>query len=188
MLNLPNFLTLIRIVTVPVFLVLLSSGLYLEALMLLILAGLTDALDGAVARFTGQQTPLGTYLDPVADKLLAMSSFVVLGLIGSLPFWLVVLVLTRDIIIILGYGMIYFLVGERLEVQPSFIGKINTLLQLLTVAVALLFLYDAALLPSQVREFFIIVTAATTAVSGFQYIYRGLVWLQNRTHSLPRLS
>ena len=188
MLNLPNFLTLIRIVTVPVFLVFLSSSLYLEALVVLILAGLTDALDGAVARITGQQTPLGTYLDPVADKLLVMSSFVTLGLIGSLPSWLVVLVLTRDVIIILGYGMIYFLLGERLEVQPSFIGKINTTLQLLTVGFVLLFLYDAALLPARLREFLIIATAVTTAVSGFQYIYRGLVWLQNRTPSLPLLS
>lgn len=188
MLNLPNSLTLFRILTVPVFLILLSSSLYLEALAVLILGGLTDAADGAVARITGQQTPLGAYLDPVADKLLVMSSFVMLGLVGGLPSWLVVLVLSRDIIILFGYGAIYFLVAERLKIQPTAIGKTNTLLQLLTVGVALLSLYDAALLPASLRALLIIATALTTAVSGFQYIHRGLVWLQSRAHSLPRLS
>jgi cardiolipin synthase (CMP-forming) len=188
MLNLPNSLTLIRIVTVPVFLILLSSNLYLEALAVLVLGGLTDALDGAVARFTGQQTPLGAYLDPAADKLLVMTSFVMLGLVGGLPMWLVVLVLSRDIIILIGYGVIYFLVAERLRIQPTVIGKINTLLQILSVAIALFFLYDASLLPSLLLDLLIFITAATTAVSGFQYIYRGLVWLQNRAQSLPRLS
>lgn len=188
MLNLPNSLTLIRIVTVPVFLILLSSRRYLEALGVLMLGGLTDAVDGAVARITRQQTPLGSYLDPVADKLLVISSFVMLGLVGSLPSWLVVLVLSRDLIILVGYGVIYVLVAERLRIQPTAIGKLNMLLQLLTVGVALLFLYDAALLPASLRELLIIATAVTTSVSGFQYVYRGLVWLQNRADSLPRLS
>lgn len=188
MLNLPNSLTLIRIVTVPVFLILLSASHYLQALAVLILGGLTDAVDGAVARITHQQTPLGAYLDPMADKLLVMSSFIMLGLVGSLPSWLVILVLSRDLIILVGYGLIYVLVAERLRVQPTAIGKLNTALQLLTVGVALLFLYDAALLPASLRELLIIATALTTAVSGFQYVYRGLVWLQSRAHSLPRIS
>lgn len=187
MLNLPNSLTLIRIITVPVFLILLSSNLYLEALAVLVLGGLTDALDGAVARITGQETALGAYLDPAADKLLVMTSFVMLGLVGGLPAWLVVLVLSRDIIIVIGYGVIWFLVAERLGIQPTAIGKINTLLQILTVAIALLFLYDASLLPPLLLDLLILITAATTAVSGVQYMYRGLVWLQNRAQSLPRL-
>ena len=188
MLNLPNFITLIRIVAIPFFLVLLSSGLYLEALIVFIVSGLTDFLDGALARMTNQQTPLGSYLDPVADKLLVMSSFVMLGLIRAIPPWLVVLVVSRDIIILSGYGVIYFLVEERLVVQPSFIGKLNTVFQLVTVGVILLFRYDPQLEVRWLDDLLIYVTALTTIVSGFQYIYRGLVLLQNRASSLNRLS
>lgn len=188
MLNLPNFVTLIRIVAIPFFLVLLSSGLYLEALVVFIVGGLTDALDGALARMTHQQTSLGAHLDPIADKLLVVSSFVMLGFIQALPPWLVVLVVSRDIIILFGYGVIYLLVEERLVVRPSFIGKLNTVLQLVTVGVVLLFLYDSRLVVRWVDDLFIYVTAVTTIVSGCQYIYRALVWLQNRAPSLNRLS
>ena len=188
MLNLPNFITLIRIVAIPFFLVLLSSGLYLDALIVFIVSGLTDFLDGALARMTHQQSPLGAYLDPVADKLLVMSSFVMLGLIRAIPLWFVVLVVTRDIIILFGYGVIYFLVEERLVVQPSFIGKLNTVFQLVTVGVVLLFLYDSRLVATWVDDVLILVTTLTTVVSGLQYLYRGLVWLQNRASSLNRLS
>jgi cardiolipin synthase len=188
MLNLPNFLTLIRIVAIPFFLVLLSSRLYLEALVVFIVGGLTDALDGAVARMTDQQTALGAHLDPLADKLLVMSSFVMLGLIGGIPPWLVVLVVSRDIIILFGYGMIYLLVGERLEIHPSLIGKLNTLLQLVTVGVAVVILYDVEFLNPRLDDYLILTTALTTVISGFQYLYRGLVWLQNRATSLTRSS
>jgi len=188
MLNLPNFLTLIRIVAIPFFLVLLSSRLYLDALIVFVAGGLTDALDGAVARITHKQTSLGAYLDPIADKLLVVSSFVMLGLIGAVPPWVVVLVVSRDIIILFGYGAIYFLVEERLKVQPSLIGKLSTVFQLVTVGVVVLFLYDSQLIAAWIDDFLIYVTALTTVVSGFQYIYRGLVWLQNRALSLNRLS
>jgi cardiolipin synthase len=182
MLNLPNFLTLIRIVAIPLFLALLASRLYLDALFVFIVSGVTDFLDGAVARITHQETPLGAYLDPVADKLLVMSSYVMLGLIGEIPPWLVVLVVSRDVIILIGYGMIYFLIGERLEVQPTLISKLNTLLQLLTVGVVLFFLHEPKLLDPWLDDALIYATAGTTVISGFQYIYRGLVWLQNRVH------
>lgn len=188
MLNLPNFLTLIRIVAIPFFLVLLSSHLYLDALIIFVLGGLTDALDGAVARLTHQQTSLGAYLDPVADKLLVMNSFIMLGLMDAIPPWVCVLVVSRDIIILFGYGIIYFLVQERLKVQPSLVGKLNTIFQLVTVGVVLLSLHDSQLVPSWLDDFLIYATVLTTVVSGLQYIYRGLVWLQNRTPSLTRLS
>jgi cardiolipin synthase len=131
---------------------------------------------------------LGAYLDPVADKLLVMSSFVMLGLIGALPPWLAVVVVSRDIIILTGYGLIYFLIEKRLEVYPTLIGKLNTLLQLVTVGAVLLRLYDPGLFGSWVNDALCLVTAVTTVVSGFQYIYRGLVWLQNRAASLTRFS
>lgn len=184
MLNLPNSLTLIRILAIPIFLSLLSSRLYLEALIVFIIGGLTDALDGAVARMMSQQTWLGAYLDPVADKLLVMSSFVMLGLIGAIPPWFGVLIVSRDVIILLGYTAIYLLVTERVEVRPSLIGKLNTLFQLFTVGVVLALLHAPDFLPPVVKDALILVTTATTVVSGLHYIYRGLVWLQNQAPSL----
>jgi cardiolipin synthase len=179
MLNLPNFLTLIRIIAIPFFLVLLASHLYLDALAVFIIGGLTDALDGAVARVMNQKTSLGAYLDPLADKLLVISSFVMLGMIGGLPLWLVVLVVSRDVIILFGYGMLYFLVGDRPKVQPTWLGKTSTFFQLFTVGFALVVLHDPKLLYLGVHDALVFVTSLTTVLSGLQYVYRGLVWLQN---------
>lgn len=188
MLNLPNFLTLIRIVAIPFFLVLLSLGLYLEALIVFVLGGLTDALDGAIARMAQQETALGARLDPVADKLLVVTSFVMLGVIGAIPQWLVVLVVSRDLIILIGYAAIYLLVEERLEARPTVVGKATTVLELVTVAFVLAFLYDPAVrLPRLLGPLFLL-TGTATVISGCQYIYRGLVWLQKKGPSPGRLA
>lgn len=188
MLNLPNFLTLIRIVAIPFFLVLLSAEFYLEALILLVAGGLTDVLDGALARLRNQQTPLGAYLDPIADKLLLISSFVMLGLHEVIPAWVVIVVVSRDFIILFGYAIIYFLVEERLQVRPSLIGKTSTLLQILTVGAILLLRHAPTLFAPVLVDLLLYCTAFATVVSGLQYIYRGLVWLQNKAPSLTHLS
>src|SRR6266446_2431403 len=122
MLNLPNFLTLIRILTIPFFLIYLSYHRYGEALIIFVIGGVTDFLDGLAARLMKQQTALGAYLDPVADKLLVFSSYVMLGLIDAIPTWLAVVVVSRDILILLGCGIVYLLVEEKFQVKPSFIG------------------------------------------------------------------
>lgn len=184
MLNLANCLTLFRILTIPIFLEFLAYQFYWEALLVFAIGGFTDFLDGFVARRMNQQTALGAYLDPVADKLLVMTSFVMLGLIGGLPVWLAVLVVARDVLIVVGYGLIYVLVEERLEVRPSRIGKWSTTLQLLTLAVALLRLHDASLVHEYVLDGFFVVSALATVTSGLQYLYRGFVWLQNRASSI----
>src|SRR4029434_3058529 len=132
MLNLPNFLTLIRSVSVPCFLVYLSYHRYGEALIIFIIGGVTDFLDGLTARLMNQQTALGAYLDPIADKLLVITSFIMLGLIDGIPEWLAVVVVSRDILILIGYGIIYLLVEERPPMTRSMIGKWSTMLQLLT--------------------------------------------------------
>ena len=186
MLNLPNFLTLIRIVAIPFFLVLLSSRLYLDALAVFILGGVTDALDGAVARWTNRKTSLGAHFDPVADKLLLMSSFVMLSIIDGIPLWVAVLVVSRDIIILLGYGLIYFLVEERLEIQPTVMGKFSTIIQLVTVGVVLVMLSDPQLFDPRLDDALIYLTAAATVISGLQYLYRGLLWLQTKASSPTR--
>ena len=188
MLNLPNFLTLIRILSIPFFLVYLSYHRYLEALIIFIIGGITDFLDGLAARLMKQQTPLGAYLDPIADKLLVITSFIVLGLIGGVPMWLAIIVVSRDVLIITGYGIIVFLTDERPEVKPSLIGKLSTLLQLFTLGVALALLHNPMLMNPWMSYIFIGSTAVLTVVSGVQYIYRGFVWLQNKAPSISRIS
>jgi cardiolipin synthase (CMP-forming) len=187
MLNLPNFLTLIRILTIPFFLVFLAYHRYWEALLLFIFGGITDFLDGLAARLMHQQTALGAYLDPVADKLLVITSFVMLGLIDGIPMWLGVVVVSRDILILLGFAVIYLLVEERFEAKPSIIGKWSTLLQLLTLGVALALLHDPTMVDALLADILIYATATATILSGLQYLYRGLIWLQNKAPSIAKL-
>jgi cardiolipin synthase len=184
MLNLPNFLTLIRILTIPFFLAYLAYHRYGEALLVFIVGGVTDFLDGLAARLMNQKTALGAYLDPVADKLLVLTSYVMLALIGGIPTWVAVIVVSRDVFLILGYAIIYFLVGDRLEVRPSFIGKSSTMLQLITLGAALGLLHEPRLIPPLLMGALIGATAIATVVSGVQYLYRGLIWMQNRATSI----
>jgi len=187
MLNLPNFLTLIRILTIPFFLVYLAYHRYWEALIIFIIGGVTDFLDGLAARLMKQQTALGAYLDAVADKLLVFSSYVMLGLIDAIPTWLAVVVISRDILLLLGYGIVYLLIEERFQIKPSMIGKSSTMLQLLTLGVALGLLHDPQMFDDWVFDSLIAATAIATVVSGLQYLYRGLIWLQSRAPSITRL-
>jgi cardiolipin synthase (CMP-forming) len=188
MLNLPNFLTLVRILSIPFFLVFLSYHRYLEALIIFIIGGITDFLDGLAARLMKQQTPLGAYLDPIADKLLVITSFIVLGVIGGIPMWLAIIVVSRDVLIITGYAIMVFLTDERPEVKPSLIGKFSTLLQLFTLGVALALLHEPKLMNLWLRDLFIGSTALATVLSGVQYVYRGFLWLQNKAPSISRIS
>ena len=187
MLNLPNFLTLIRILTIPFFLVYLAYHRYGEALVVFMIGGVTDFLDGLAARLMNQQTALGAYLDPVADKLLVFASFVMLGMIDGIPMWLAIVVVSRDVVLLLGYGVIYLLVEERFLAKPSWIGKCSTLLQLITLGLALLKLHDSQMLDWRLLEILIATTTVATVVSGLQYLYRGLMWLQSRAPSITRL-
>lgn len=187
MLNLPNFLTLVRILTIPFFLLLLAYHRYLEAFIIFVIGGVTDFLDGLAARLMNQQTALGAYLDPVADKLLVISSFVVLGMMDGVPLWLAIIVVSRDILIVVGYGIVFFLIEARPQVKPSFIGKCSTGLQLLTIGVALVLLHDRQFIAPSLSDMLIGVTAIATVVSGLQYIYRGLMWLQENAPSSSRL-
>jgi len=184
MLNLPNTLTLVRILTIPFFVEFLAYQLYFEALIIFAIGGLTDFLDGLAARWMNQQTALGAYLDPVADKLLVITSFFMLGTIGGIPAWLAVIVVARDVLIVIGYVIIQILVGEPVQVKPTRVGKWSTTFQLMTLAVALTLLHDPKLFSARVLDIFVLVTAFATVVSGCQYLYRGLVWLQNRAPSI----
>src|SRR4030042_5482759 len=100
--NLPNLLTLTRVLLIPVFVIFILDHSYLYALITFAIAGITDGVDGLLARLTRQKTELGAYLDPIADKLLIVSAYITLAIIEIIPSWLAVIVITRDVIIMLG--------------------------------------------------------------------------------------
>lgn len=177
LLNLPNFLTLCRLGSVPIFLTFLSRHRYTEALWVFAAAAVTDSLDGTVARLFDSRTELGAYLDPFADKLMLLSAFVVLTLNGDLPGYLLSVVLVRDVVIVVGYLMVCFFSNERVPVTPSYIGKISTFLQLCCVTLALTRFPVAW--PGWFNDL-LVLTVTVTASSGVHYMYLGLVWLKSR--------
>ncbi len=136
--NIPNFLSLLRIILVPFIVIFLIQGSFGKALFTFTLAGLTDALDGTLARLLDRQTVLGSYLDPIADKLLLTASFVTLSVLGIIPSWLTVIVISRDFIILLGIAILS-LISVPYVVRPAFVGKITTALQVGTIFFSLSF-------------------------------------------------
>ncbi len=176
MLNIPNLLTVARIISIPLFIILLIDQLYFWALVLFIGAALSDAVDGLLARLLHQRTELGTYLDPAADKLLSASSFVTLAILNILPGWLAVIVISRDVIISLGILLLYFS-SRPLKIRPSLPGKLTTLFQLCTISFALFFKLSPPL--PYLMDFFIGATAFLTIVSGLQYLGRGIKLLNH---------
>jgi cardiolipin synthase len=179
-LNVPNFLTLLRIVAIPIFLILLEDLRYREALAVFVAAGITDGLDGAIARLTHTKTTLGAYLDPAADKALLVSAFIALGFMHVVPRWLVVLVISRDVVIVLGYFLLFVMTQHTMEVQPTVSGKASTALQLLSVTTVLVALIEPGLLSAPVQYGVFYASGAVTALAGLQYMYRGLAWLQRQ--------
>jgi len=169
-LTLANRLTILRILMTPVITVLLLFGQVAAALALFVLAGITDGLDGFVARSRGQRTALGMVLDPVADKLLLMSTVIVLSVLKELPWWFAIIVVSRDVILIGGAFILYMFVG-RISLPPSWLGKLTAGFQILTVLLAMLDNFvpslRCAILPVAV------VALACTIGSGLQYVYRG---------------
>lgn len=135
--NLPNALTVIRILLVPLFLYKALTGDITFAAIVYIAAAITDGLDGFIARFWHLQTRLGTFLDPLADKLLIATSYVTLAILGLSPLWLTMAVLTKDVVIALGSLIVYLMQGN-LTVRPRPIGKITTFFQFIYVPLVLL--------------------------------------------------
>ena len=140
-----NQLTLLRIMLVPAFVVLVVYHYLGSALIVFAVAGLTDALDGLIARRTGQKSTLGAWLDPMADKLLALSTFIVLtvpglGLANPLPIWLTVSIITRDAVIVLTVAIVNLAIGPR-TFRPSVFGKLATATYMVTAVVTMFFNY-----------------------------------------------
>ena len=177
LLNLPNVITLARLISIPFFLALLSRHRFNYALVLFAAAALTDALDGTLARWFNSKTELGAFLDPFADKLLLVSSFVVLTVEQIFPAWLLIGVVVRDIVVVFGYLMLTFLITNPVPVRPSYLGKASTFLQLACVVGAL----SGFAVGSKDSYWYALMyaTVAVTGLSGLQYIYRGLVILNS---------
>lgn len=171
MCNLPNFLSLARILIIPLLIILLIKGAYFWALLIFISAALTDAADGMLARIMQQRTLIGSYLDPLADKLLSGSSFICLAILGLIPGWLAVLVISRDVII-LGGLFILFIISRIPKIQPTLASKMTTFFQLLTILVVLF--GQITPFSSFLLKFLIWTTGACTIYSGLQYIKKGL--------------
>jgi len=167
-LTVPNQLTFLRLAFLPFFILSINYERYELALGILVLAGLTDTLDGWLARNLHQKTPLGAYLDPIADKLLMSSSYVVLALHGKIKWWLVILVLGRDVLLLVAAAVILITVGYR-PFPPSLYGKATTFFEILLIVLVLLLELsdDRALWIA--RHLCSYLVAAFVIVSGFHY-------------------
>jgi len=178
-LSIPNYLTLFRILLTPVFFIALVSytpekeNIRLVALAIFVVAALTDALDGLLARFLKQRTALGQMLDPLADKILLVSAYIGLLFVSTLPFrpplWITITIIFRDLILLFGFLTLNF-VAVKIEVQPNVWGKLTTVSQMLLLCFILLEWPLATPLA--------FLTVAFTIVSGIIYLTRGLKFLQ----------
>jgi cardiolipin synthase (CMP-forming) len=135
-LSIPNLITLARILSVPLMVWAIASGAMLIAFMLFLAAGVSDAVDGFLAKRFGMTSELGAYLDPLADKAMIVSIYVALGISGELPRWLVILVVSRDIMIV-GAVMLSWLVGRPIPVRPLLVSKLNTAAQIMLAGLVL---------------------------------------------------
>ncbi|HEX2223206.1 MAG TPA: CDP-alcohol phosphatidyltransferase family protein [Thermoanaerobaculia bacterium] len=172
--TIPNLLSLLRMGLIPFFIIAVTDGNIRRALILFVIAGVTDALDGAIARFFNQKSLLGTYLDPVADKMLLMSAYVALAIPtlnhGALiPLWVTVLVITRDILLVTVALLLYLAVGIK-TFPPTLLSKMNTLVQVVTAFIVLASGVWTHL--DGIATVLLYLVAALTVASGLDYVYR----------------
>ncbi len=174
--QIPNVLTLSRIGAAPILILLLRDENYSTALILFVIAGITDGLDGWIAKRFNCTSELGARMDPIADKVIIVSAYVMLVILGLIPFWLVTLVIFRDLIIVGGYLVISTLDGH-VSIVPTKASKANTLFQILLVIVVLVenasWSYNFELTPVM-----ILVVAVSTFLSGIQYLW---IWVIRRS-------
>jgi cardiolipin synthase len=185
LINIANALTAFRVLLVPLFAHLLISGRIRHALAVFAVCGISDGLDGLLARVLRQRTVVGYYLDPIADKLLMATGFIVLAYVKIIPEWLTVLVISRDLFILVGSVLILLLLGSG-TIKASFPSKVNTATQILTVV----YFLAVRAFPGMgnalgggwepaVTGVVVALCALTTAVSGLHYLFIGIRQLSN---------
>lgn len=172
--TLPNIITILRFLLVPGIVYALLSDEMGWAFACFLLAGVSDGVDGFIARRFDQRSELGAYLDPIADKVLLVSVFVVLGWMGELPLWLVVLAVSRDALIV-GAVQLSQVMGQPIAIRPSFVSKANTTAQIVLAAVVLAEL-ALSLALGPVRMILVTVSALLTAASAAAYL---VIWLKH---------
>jgi cardiolipin synthase (CMP-forming) len=180
----PNQLTLLRMIFVPFIVIELVEGRYFWALVLFVIAGFSDGLDGLLARKLHQQTLLGQYLDPIADKLLLSTMFLVLSILHKIPWRFTVVVFGRDISILAASAVLFAIAGLR-NFRPSIFGKANTFSQIAAVFFVILFSIRPARWILITRTFFLNATFAFTILSALHYVILVQQRLRASTHALP---
>ncbi len=180
----PNQLTLLRMVFVPFIVIHLVDGHYSWALILFIIAGFSDGLDGLLARRLHQQTLLGQYLDPIADKLLLSTLFLVLSILHKIPWKYTVLVFSRDISILAASAVLFAIAGLR-DFRPSIFGKANTFSQISAVFFAMLLQVYTVKWVWIARTIFLRATFFFTIISALHYVILVQRRLRAHTHALP---
>ena len=165
--TIPNIISIIRLAMVPYIVWTLLEGRLMLAFILFVVVGISDGVDGFIARKFNQRTELGAYLDPLADKTLLVSMFVALGYLEAIPHWLVIIVLTRDVLILAGV-MVAFVIGNPIEIKPLFVSKANTAVQIVLVSLALA-MPAFSLDLGTVQSIMVWVCAVLTIASAFAY-------------------
>ena len=172
--NPPNIISLGRLLITPVIMWLMLTGSFGGAFWLFLIAALSDALDGAIAKRFDMVTLLGSYLDPIADKAMLVSVFLVLGKLGHLPLWIVLLVVSRDALIV-GGALLMWRLGRAIRVKPLLISKLNTVFQIVLAAtvmgpIGLDFLFDYSTALGVIVDILLVIVAVTTLASGASYL------------------
>jgi cardiolipin synthase len=180
----PNQLTLLRMIFVPFIVIHLVEGRYLWALVVFVIAGFSDGLDGLLARTLHQQTLLGQYLDPIADKLLLSTMFLVLSILKKIPWKYTVLVFSRDISILAASAVLFAIAGLR-DFRPSIFGKANTFSQIGAVFFTLLLEIQPVRWIWIARTTFLSATFAFTILSALHYVILVQHRLRDHQHALP---
>jgi cardiolipin synthase len=164
--TLASKITVLRIIAIPFFAIALIEHHLLIAQIIFCASVFSDALDGAIARLRRERTPLGTFLDPLADKLLLVVAYIVFSYLNWIPLWIFVAVVSRDMIIVLGWTVVYILTGNS-KIEPRPLGKLTTVLQM-ALAIVLLFAIEGAL----ARDLLYAMITATL-LSGAEYVWIG---------------
>jgi len=180
--NFPNLITIFRLLLTPYIVWLILSEKYLLGFLCFIISGISDGLDGFLAKKFNQKTLLGSYLDPIADKFLIMSSIVLLGYNGFVPIWLVIIIVSRDIAI-LGAVIISWMLNTNLKIEPLIISKFNTFFQIFYIALIFIIILNNRYFISFQSTLFELTTyliALLTVVSWLSYLR---VWLFNMSEA-----
>ena len=176
--NLPNIITISRLLLTPYIVWLILSESYVLGFIFFLISGVSDALDGFIAKRFNQQTLLGSYLDPIADKFLIVSSIVLLGYNGYVPIWLIIIIVSRDIAIF-GAVIISWMLGTNLRIEPLIISKVNTFLQIFYIVTTFIVILNNQILNELTTSIHVITTyliAISTILSWMSYLK---VWLIN---------